>query len=58
MSLDLIPLICGIWLITTSFIVSTSDFKSKMLFNIVPFFLGVASVGYGLHVMEIITISL
>lgn len=42
------PLVTGIWLVALSFILHTENFISKMVFNVIPFFLGTGSLVFSL----------
>lgn len=48
------PLAAGAWLIIMSLLVSCDNIPSKMVFNIIPFFLGCSALLAGLKVWGVV----
>ncbi len=54
MSTQIILLATGVWLVSNALILSTKNFKSSLLFKVVPFFLGLACLWAGAKALGIL----
>lgn len=56
MKMEILLMICGCYWIIFSLILNTKDFKSGLLFKVIPFFSGVANCICAMDMMEWINI--
>jgi len=53
-----ISLATGLYVIMLVFAMNTKNFKSTLIFKIVPFFLGIGSIGVALKLFDIIALKM
>jgi len=53
-----ISLATGLYIIMLVFAMNTKNFKSTLIFKIVPFFLGIGSIGVALKLFDIIALKM
>lgn len=53
-----ISIILGIYLIVMTFIITGKNTKSKLLFNVIPFFIGLYLLVIGVQQIGIITLNI
>ena len=51
--INVVPVVVGVWLIFTVFIIDTGNFLSAMVFKVIPFFLGMISLFCGLKLLNV-----